>query len=239
VRGWLDAKPDPQFAEKCHDICQTYRLAPEHAAAGIPTFSIDEMTGIQALERIAQTLPVKPGRVEWREFEYTRHGTSVPSSLASTSATGEASADIDETRAEEDFAAHLAALVQQPRMHLAMDNLNTHYSESAVRLVAEHIGFEGDLGRKGRCGILRNAASHQVFLSNPDHPLGFHFTPKHASWLNQIEIWFSSSSVAATSNPRATWPAGSAISSTTSTKPWPNHSVGHIKIRPPPFDHEV
>ena len=143
MRGWLDAKPDPQFAEKCHDICQTYRLAPEHAAAGIPTFSIDEMTGIQALERIAQTLPVKPGRVEWREFEYTRHGTSVPSSLASTSATGEASADIDETRAEEDFAAHLAALVQQPRMHLAMDNLNTHYSESAVRLVAEHIGFEG------------------------------------------------------------------------------------------------
>jgi len=46
MRGWLDAKPDPQFAEKCHDICQTYRPAPERAAAGIPTFSIDEMTGI-------------------------------------------------------------------------------------------------------------------------------------------------------------------------------------------------
>jgi len=75
--------------------------------------------------------------------------------------------------------------------------------------------------------------------AKPD-PLGVpHFTLKHASWLNQIEIWFSSSSVAATSNPRATWPAGSAISSTTSTKPWPNHSVGHIKTRPPPFDHEV
>jgi len=119
-----------------------------------------------------------------------------------------------------------------------MDNLNTHYSESAVCLVAEHIGSEGDLGRKGRCGILRNAASRQAFLSDPEHPLGFHFTPKHASWLNQIEIWFSSSSVAATSNPRATWPAGSAVLSTTSTKPWPNHSVGHIKTRPPPFDHE-
>jgi len=124
-------------------------------------------------------------------------------------------------------------------MHLAMDNLNTHHSESAVRLVAERIGSEGDLGRKGRCGILRNAASRQAFLSDPEHPLGFHFTPKHASWLNQIEIRFSSSSVAATPNPRATWPAGSAISSTTSTKPWPNHSVGHIKTRPPPFDHEV
>jgi len=76
-------------------------------------------------------------------------------------------------------------------MHLAMDNLNIYYSESAVCLVAERIGFEGDLGRKGRCGILRNAASSQAFLSDPEHPLGFHFTPKHASWLNQIEIWFS------------------------------------------------
>ena len=79
----------------------------------------------------------------------------------------------------------------QHRMHLAMDNLNTHYSESAVCLVAERIGSEGDLGRKGRCGILRNAASRRAFLGDPEHPLGFHFTPKHASWLNQIEIWFS------------------------------------------------
>jgi len=137
------------------------------------------MTGIQALECIAPTLPVRPGRVERREFEYTRHGTCTL--IASFNvATGAASADIGETRTEEDFAAHLAAFVQQPRMHLAMDNLNTHYSESAVLLVAEHIGFEGDLGRKGRCGILRNAASRQAFLSDPEHPLGFHFTPKPA-----------------------------------------------------------
>jgi len=85
-------------------------------------------------------LPVRPGRVERREFEYTRHGTCTL--IASFNvATGAASADIGETRTEGDFAAHLAALVQQPRMHLAMDNLNTHYSESAVRLVAERIGF--------------------------------------------------------------------------------------------------
>jgi len=115
VRGWLDAKPDPQFAEKCHDICQTYRPAPERATAGIPTFSIDEMTGIQALERIAPTLPVRPGRVERREFEYTRHGTCTL--IASFNvATGAASADIGETRTEEDFAAHLVAPVQQPRI---------------------------------------------------------------------------------------------------------------------------
>ena len=148
------------------------------------------MTGIQALERIAPTLPVKPGRVERREFEYTRHGTRTL--IASFNvATGEVIADIGETRTEEDFAAHLTAVVQQPRAHLVMDNLNTHYSESVVRLVAEHIGFDADLGVKGRCGILRNAESRQEFLSDPDHPLVFHFTPKHASWLNQIEIWFS------------------------------------------------
>jgi len=175
VRGWLAAKPDPQFAEKCHDICQTYRLAPERAAAGIPTFSIDEMTGIQALERIASTLPVRPGRVERREFEYTRHGTCTL--IASFNvATGAASADIGETRTEGDFAAHLAALVQQPRMHLAMDNLNTHHSESAVRLGAE---------------------------------------------------------------PSALKAISAARTLRDSTKPWPNHSVGHIKPRPSPLDHEV
>ena len=77
------------------------------------------MTGIQALERIAPTLPVRLGRVERREFEYTRHGTCIL--IASFNvATGAASADIGETRTEEDFTAHLAALVQQPRMHLAI-----------------------------------------------------------------------------------------------------------------------
>jgi hypothetical protein len=49
LRDWLSAKPDPQFAEKCHDICETYRQAALGAGAGIPTFSSDEMTGIQAL----------------------------------------------------------------------------------------------------------------------------------------------------------------------------------------------
>jgi len=149
------------------------------------------MTGIQALERIAATLPLKPGRVERREFEYVRHGTRTL--IASFNvATGEVLADIGETRTEEDFAAHLLAMLQHHRQaHFVMDNLNTHYSASVVRLVAEHIGFAGDLGVKGRYGILHNAQSRQAFLSDPSHPVVFHFTPKHASWLNQIEIWFS------------------------------------------------
>jgi transposase len=149
------------------------------------------MTGIQALERIAPTVPAKPGRVERREFEYIRHGTRTL--IASFNvATGAVLADIGETRTEEDFAAHLLAVLQDNRQaHFVMDNLNTHYSASVVRLMAEHMGLTGDLGVKGRYGILHNAASRQAFLSDPSHPVVFHFTPKHASWLNQIEIWFS------------------------------------------------
>jgi hypothetical protein len=75
TRNWLNTPRDEQFDERCQDVCEAYRLAPERAAAGIETRSIDEMTGVQALERTAPTLPMRPGRAELREYEYIRHGT--------------------------------------------------------------------------------------------------------------------------------------------------------------------
>jgi hypothetical protein len=75
IRGWLNTPRDEQFDERCQDVCEAYRLAPERAAAGIETRSIDEMTGVQALERAAPTLPMRPGSAELREYEYIRHGT--------------------------------------------------------------------------------------------------------------------------------------------------------------------
>ena len=70
------------------------------------------------------------------------------------------------------------------------DNLNTHCSESLVVYVAHQCDIDTDLGAKGRHGILKSVPSRREFLSDPSHRIRFIYTPKHCSWLNQIEIWF-------------------------------------------------
>ena len=89
------------------------------------------------------------------------------------------------------FVELLKATQQQLNGTLIMDCLNTHQSESLVRLVAEKEGLDIALGIKGKSGILKSIKSRTTFLSNPAHRIVFHYTPKHCSWLNQIEIWFS------------------------------------------------
>jgi putative transposase len=85
----------------------------------------------------------------------------------------------------------LSPAAQAPKIHLVMDCLNTHQSEALVRLVAELEPESMELGKKGKSGILQSMATRAAFLRNPEHRLVVHFTPKHCSWLNQIEIWFS------------------------------------------------
>ena len=152
------------------------------------------MTGIQALERIAKTKLMRSGQEERREFEYVRHGTL--SLIANFDvATGQiVTPSLGPRRTEADFAAHIAQTIDTDPAAVWLfitDQLNTHQSESLVRLVAERCMITDDLGEKGTCGILQSLTSRAAFLSNPTHRIQFVYVPKHTSWLNQIEMWFS------------------------------------------------
>ena len=195
IRYWLTAKPDERFSEKARDICETYKHAPARDRQGERTLSVDEMTGIQALERAAPDRPMTPGKPVRREFEYIRHGTQTLMAAFDV-ATGRVTASVRASRTEQDYTQFLNEMIQArpetQRWHIVADNLNTHLSESVVRLVARVSGVdEESLGEKGKSGVLASLKTRERFLRDPGHKVVFHFTPLHASWLNQVEIWFS------------------------------------------------
>ena len=195
-RYWLNTREkDPElFQAQVEMVCACYHdaatLFHQH---GTHTICTDEMTGIQALERIAATLPMKPGRTECVEFEYTRHGTLTLIGNFHV-VTGELIApSLGPTRTEEDFVRHIERTVKldaQAGHVFVVDNLNIHQSEGLVRLVAELCDLKEDLGKKGVRGVLKSQKTRQEFLSGLSHRIRFVYVPKHTSWLNQIEIVF-------------------------------------------------
>jgi transposase len=184
---WLNSH-DADFDAKAHAMCQLYAKALASYEQGRLVICCDEKTGMQVLERKALTQPAQPGRRERREHEDIRHGTRVLINALAV-ATGHIAWTIGTTRKATDFVAHLQRAYQYlPRMDRydwVMDNLNTHWSLDVCRLVAQwcKVPFEPAKLKKG--------GQRRAFLSDPRHRHVFHFTPKHGSWLNQAELFFS------------------------------------------------
>lgn len=197
IRYWLhstEKQESPEtFAAKVNEICDVYIHAQDLEKEGVHVVSTDEMTGIQALEhKYPDKLPL-PGHLATRDFEYIRHGTTSLIGFFHIASGKMYTPYLNETRTETDFCEAVKQIIAtDPNKEwiFVCDGLNTHKSESLVKLVAETCHLEEELGKKGKSGIQKSQQSRAEFLHDPSHRIRFVYTPKHSSWMNQIEIWF-------------------------------------------------
>jgi len=176
---------DSRRDEKIVQGCEVYAQAPQRAKGGERTISVDELTGVQAIERKHPDRPMQPGHVLRREFEYIRHGTLSWFIHFDVGTFHVIEPSWGATRTEEDALAHLQRLMgsspEATKWHVMLDNLTIHQSESLVRWVAEREGIAAErLGIKGKSGILQSMESRAAFLHDPTHQVVFYYTPKHA-----------------------------------------------------------
>jgi transposase len=156
MRYWLNAKVEDRdaFDKEVREICQLYEQTPALSEQGVHVVSVDEKTGIQALERCHPDHPVRPGKPALVEYEYIRRGTQCL--IASFDvATGNVLGSVVSKRGEVEFLAHIRRSIDtdpEAGWIFVVDQLNTHNSESLVRLVDEVCGLSEDLGKKGLRG---------------------------------------------------------------------------------------
>jgi hypothetical protein len=171
VEYWLNSNPDDpeRFKEEVVEICDLYKEAQQLQEEGTHLLSTDEKTGIQALERAAESLPMKPGLVEKIEYQYLRHGTQCLIANFEVATGKVIAATVGASRTQEDFVSHIEQTIathREAKWIFITDQLNTHQSEGLVRLVARECVIEGELGEKGKSGVIKTMPSRAEFLKD-------------------------------------------------------------------------
>jgi transposase len=198
TKGWCftTEKDQEEFNRRAQEVCDAYLQAPQkYEQFGVHTVCVDEATGLQANEKRAASLPAKPDQPGKEETQYTRHGAVCLTAAWDVVQGQVVKHNVQETRTDDDFARFIEQTIgsdPEGKWVVVADNLNTHSGEALVRSIARLEGIdETTLGnKKKRRGILGSVKSRQAFLNDPQRRIRFVYTPKHSSWLNQVEVIF-------------------------------------------------
>jgi transposase len=175
-------------------ICELIKLAIKgFEVSGLHLISVDEKPSIQALYKKQIPMEInKPCRIE---SEYKRNGKTCLIAGWDIGTGKVLSHDYTDKNDEAAFTRFVKQTVpkyeNKGKLIFLADNLRTHTTATLVEFIAEQINYKHSLGKKGKIGILKSIESRRVFLQDNSHRIYFVYTPKHCSWLNPIENWFS------------------------------------------------